>query len=35
MVPDTAAETVLDTRSIPVPVVPVRHHHSFAQIIIR
>ena len=36
MVPDTAAdETVLDTQSIPVPVVSVRHHHSFAQIIIR
>ena len=36
MVPDTAAdETVLDTQSIPIPVVPVRHHHSFAQIIIR
>ena len=35
-VPDTAAdETVLDTQSIPVPVVSVRHHHSFAQIIIR
>ena len=33
---DTAAdETVLDTQSIPVPVVSVRHHHSFAQIIIR
>ena len=35
-VPDTAAdETVLDTQSIPDPVVSVRHHHSFAQIIIR
>ena len=35
-VPDTAAdETVLDTQSIKVPVVPLRHHHSFAQIIIR
>ena len=36
MVPDTAAdETVLDMQSISVPVVPVRHRHSFAQIIIR
>ena len=36
MVPETAAdETVLDTQSIPVPVVSVRQHHSFAQIIIR
>ena len=36
MVPNTAAdETVLDTQSIPVPVVSVRHHHSFAQNIIR
>ena len=33
---DTGAdETVLDTQSIPDPVVSVRHHHSFAQIIIR
>ena len=34
--PDAAAdETVLDTQSIPIPVVSVRQHHSFAQIIIR
>ena len=35
-VPHTGAdETVLDTQSIPDPFVSVRHHHSFAQIIIR